>query len=147
MSLMSRLLGTRWLVRSPILLYRIGLGRLIGDGMLQLEHIGRKSGEPKRVVLEVAHRESEDVLILASGFGEKSQWYKNLKANKSCRVWIGNRRGVPATAEFLNVEESNDILAEYKITHPAMWQRLRAAIKEITGEEPTYIPMIRLTLS
>lgn len=146
MSLMSRFLGTPWLARSPILLYRLGLGGLIGPGLLMLEHIGRKSGEPKRVVLEVARKESETSLIIASGFGEESQWYKNLKANPNCRVWTGNRRGVHAVAEFLNTDDSNEVLAEYKVTHAAIWQRLRVAIKEITGEEPTYIPMIRLKL-
>lgn len=146
MSLMSRFLGTPALARSPIWLYRLGFGGLMGSRMLMLEHTGRKSGEARYVVLEVARREHDDALVLASGFGVRSQWFKNLQANPSCRVWVGWKRGVPARAAFLSEEESADILEEYKVNHAAMWKRLKQAIEEITGEAPTSIPMVRLHL-
>lgn len=146
MSLMSRFLGTPWLARSPILLYRLGLGKLIGSGLVMLEHTGRKSGEPRRVVLEVTRLENEHSLIIASGFGDTSQWFKNLQANPRCRVWTNGKRGVPATAEFLNREDSDEILKEYQVTHAAIWNRLKQAITEITGEVPDHIPMVRIRL-
>jgi len=43
----------RLLMRIPILLYQVGLGRILGGRFLMLTHIGRNSGIPKRAVLEV----------------------------------------------------------------------------------------------
>ena len=47
-------LRTRWLVRMPVWLYRARLGFLFGNRLLMVEHIGRKSGRRRYVVLEVA---------------------------------------------------------------------------------------------
>jgi hypothetical protein len=46
-------LHSQRLVRAPIWLYRHGLGWLFGSRLLMLEHVGRKSGQPRYVVLEV----------------------------------------------------------------------------------------------
>lgn len=53
----ARALRNRRLVRSPIWLYRHGLGWLLGPRVLMLEHVGRKTGEPRYVCLEVVQRE------------------------------------------------------------------------------------------
>ncbi len=46
-------------MRVPILLYQVGLGRILGGRFLMLTHIGRNSGILKRVVLEVIKSEPE----------------------------------------------------------------------------------------
>ncbi|NLG48405.1 nitroreductase family deazaflavin-dependent oxidoreductase, partial [Gordonia sp. (in: high G+C Gram-positive bacteria)] len=93
----AKALQTRWFVRSPIPLFRAGLGFLFGGRLLLLEHTGRKSGELRYVALEKVDRPAKDRIIIASGFGEKAQWYRNLQADPRCRVWIGFTRGRPAT--------------------------------------------------
>ena len=52
----ARALRTRWLVRAPINLYRVGLGFLFGTRLLMLEHVGRRTGARRYVVLEVVDR-------------------------------------------------------------------------------------------
>lgn len=46
----------RWFVRAPIWLFRARLGFLLGSRLLMLEHLGRKSGGRRHVVLEVVTR-------------------------------------------------------------------------------------------
>ena len=41
---LAALLRVRWLVRAPVWLYRARLGILVGDRLLMLEHLGRRSG-------------------------------------------------------------------------------------------------------
>jgi hypothetical protein len=42
--LRAKALHTRWVVRTPIGLYRAGLGFVFGSRLLMLEHRGRSSG-------------------------------------------------------------------------------------------------------
>jgi hypothetical protein len=70
--LAARLLRTRWLVRAPIWIFRAGLGGVFGQRLLMLEHVGRKSRQPRYVVLEVVDR-TETGYVLAAGFGERTQ--------------------------------------------------------------------------
>lgn len=87
------ILRTKWLVRAPIALFRAGMGFLFGGRMLLLEHIGRTSGEARYVVLEVLTRPSRGEVVIASGFGRKSQWLQNIQANPDCHVSIGAAQG------------------------------------------------------
>ena len=66
----ARLLRTRWFVRAPIRLYRLGLGPLLGTRLVQLEHRGRTTGLPRLVVLEVVAIEA-GAPVVVSGFGER----------------------------------------------------------------------------
>ena len=63
--------------RLPILFYKAHLGWLLGDRFLLLIHTGRVSGETRQAVLEVIrHDKAEIVYYVASGFGEKSDWFR-----------------------------------------------------------------------
>ena len=89
------------LVRAPIWLYRARLGFLSGSRTLMLEHVGRKSGARRFVVLEVVGHPAPDTYVVASGFGERAQWFRNLIANPQVRVsvagaWAARRNGPPA---------------------------------------------------
>lgn len=146
MSVLGRLLTTRWLARSPIGLFRAGFGFLFGGRLLLLEHRGRTSGTSRFAVLETVERPQKDVVIIASGFGRSAQWHRNLEAEPRCAVSIGTRRRIPATAELLSAEESNELLERYAARHPKLWERLEQVIKDATGEEHPEIPLVRLRL-
>jgi len=139
-------LTTRPVVRAPIWLYRAGLGFVFGGRLLMLEHIGRTSGEPRYVVLEVADRPAPDEAIIASGFGYRAQWLRNLVANPGCRVSIGFRRRMPAVATVIDPAESARLLSQYQRRHPRTWQQLEAAIVHATGDAEPVIPLVRLAL-
>ncbi len=68
----ARLLQSRRLVRAPIWIYKARAGALLGSRVLMLEHIGRKSGAARYVVLEAFDHPTPDTFVVPSGFGEKS---------------------------------------------------------------------------
>lgn len=142
----EKALTTRRVARAPIWLYRHGLGRAFGHRMLMLEHVGRRSGRPRFVCLEVLSRPSRDRLVVVSGFGTRSQWYQNLRARSECRVSIAGRRDVRANARFLSDEESAQVLREYQSAHPRAWRHLRHAIERAVDESVHSLPMVELTL-
>lgn len=122
----------RAVLRAPIFLYRVGLGWLFGRRLVLLTHIGRVSGEPRQVMLEVVEREPEQGrYLIASGYGSKSQWFRNVLAQPAVRYQVG-RRTYTGTAVPLESEESGRRLAEYAQHHPRLANRLMSTL----GHEP-----------
>lgn len=144
----SRLLKSRWLVRLPIGLFRIGLGFLFTSRLMLLEHRGRKSGARRFVVLEVLAMPSRNELVLASGFGRRAQWFQNLQANPSCRVSVGFLRHVDATATVLDEERARPILANYQAAYPVLWKKLNATLRELQGgNEHFELPLVLVRMT
>ncbi|BDZ63446.1 hypothetical protein GCM10025877_03840 [Agromyces mangrovi Wang et al. 2018] len=146
-SLAAKLIRTRWVVRLPIPLYRAGLGVLLGRRFMMLEHTGRTSGEPRFVVLEVVDRPDERTVFVASGFGPRSQWYRNLRADPSCHVSTGRIRRRPAEADLLDAEGGAEVLARYAERYPKAWAALQQMMRDATGEDDPEIPIVRLRLA
>lgn len=146
-SIAARALTTRWFVRSPIALYRVGLDSILGRRLLMLEHRGRRSGQPRYVCLEVVERPATDRLVVVSGFGSNAQWYQNLQSHQDCFVSIGRLRRSAAIARFMSAAESAAALGRYAQAHPAAWNRLKSAIEQAVGHRVTELPMVELTLS
>jgi deazaflavin-dependent oxidoreductase (nitroreductase family) len=108
------------LQRLPIdRLYRLRLGWLLGHRFLVLTHTGRHTGLSRRTVLEVlqydaAHRR----VVVASGLGRESNWYRNLQCRPEGEVAIGRER-FRVVPEVLGEEEAEAVLAEYE--HRNRW--------------------------
>ncbi|MGW5437517.1 nitroreductase family deazaflavin-dependent oxidoreductase [Nocardia asteroides] len=143
----GRALQTRWFVRAPITVYRVGLGILFGTRLLMLEHLGRRTGARRYVVLEVVDRPAPGEYVIVSGFGDRAQWYRNIQAHAGVRVWCGLRRAAPATAAPMTAAESADALDRYIETHPGAWKNLRATIEHATGAPVDTLPMVRVRVS
>lgn len=139
-------LRTRWFVRAPIGLYRRGLGWLLGERMLMLEHRGRKSGLVRRVVLEVIGHPRPDRYLIVSGFGERSDWLRNVRAEPRVRVSVSARRSATATAHELSRTEASEALASYRATHPLAWAVLSSTMKERLGTDLASLPVVALDL-
>jgi deazaflavin-dependent oxidoreductase (nitroreductase family) len=108
----------RLLARLPILLYRARLGWLLGDRFLMLTHTGRLSGLPRQVVLEVVRHDKEThTYVVASAWGEKSDWYRNLRQTPEAALTVG-RRQLEVLAEQLPPEEAERELAHYARRYP-----------------------------
>ncbi len=142
--LFARLLKTRWFVRAPIPLYKAGLGWLMGDRFVMIEHLGRSSGEPRFVVVEVIERDT-NVIRVASGFGPKAQWYRNLTANGVAYLSTGRARRVPAHVSLLSPEDGDAVLERYAAAHPEAWEQLSAAMRELAGGKDPVIPVVEFT--
>jgi deazaflavin-dependent oxidoreductase (nitroreductase family) len=130
----SRILRNRVLVRAPIWLYRARAGALLTSRLLMLEHIGRKSGARRNVVLEVIERPAPETFVVASGFGAKAQWFRNVQANPRVRVYVGSHAPAPATARVLDQDEVDRVLAGYRAKRPRTWAGFKQVLEETLGE-------------
>ena len=107
----------RWLLRFPSFLYRARLGWLLGGRFVQLTVRGRRSGLPREVVLEViGGSPAVGELLVASGWGRRAQWFRNVLANPRVQVQVGR---LQYTGEVVAVGESEaaQVLREYAGAH------------------------------
>jgi deazaflavin-dependent oxidoreductase (nitroreductase family) len=108
----------RCLFRLPVSLYRARLGWLLGERFLLLTHIGRKSGRPRETVLEVVHHDTgTDTYFIASGWGERSDWVRNVQKAPMVSVNVGKRHFV-ATAKRLSIVDAQSTLLASARHHP-----------------------------
>lgn len=141
----------RLLWRAPIWLYRLGLGWLLGKRFLLLRHTGRKSGLGRQAVLEVVRYDSEEErFIIASGFGEQSDWLLNVSKTPQVRIQVGGRQ-YAALARRLSVAEAELEMADYGRRHPRAIKTLGGILGyEVGNTEETYrefgriIPIVAL---
>ena len=111
-------LWAKQLARLPLLVYRLRLGRLLGHRFLVVVHRGRRTGTLYRTVVEVvrwdpARREA----VVASGWGERASWLRNLRAEPAAEVWIADERFVPEQ-RLLELDERVEVLRDYERRHP-----------------------------
>nr|WP_041781727.1 nitroreductase family deazaflavin-dependent oxidoreductase [Mycolicibacterium chubuense] len=148
--LAERALRTPALVRAPIAVYRARLGFLFGTRALMLEHVGRRTGKTRYVVLEVVGHPSPEVYVVPSGFGERSQWFRNVVAHPDVKVSVGTRHSVAATARRLSAAEADEVLRQYIDRHPRAWAALRGVLESTLGGRvappDTELPMMGLRI-
>jgi deazaflavin-dependent oxidoreductase (nitroreductase family) len=124
------------LFRAPLYLYKLGLGFLFGERFIRLKHWGRISGELKETVIEVIDQDkSARKLFSASGFGKKSQWYKNIVADNNVFVTLKNTE-YRAIARTVELDQAKEILLRYARSHPkAIKGVARLSCYEMDGSE------------
>ena len=147
----TKALRSRRLMRAPIGLYRARLGFLLGSRILLLEHVGRKSGLTRSVVLEVLDHPDPDTYIVASGFGTRAQWYKNVRAEPRVKVSVGSRVSNPAIARTLSTSEADAALRRYVDRHRRAWESMKPVLESTLGAPittlNTALPMVELRLT
>jgi deazaflavin-dependent oxidoreductase (nitroreductase family) len=120
---------SRLLLRAPVLLYRARLGRLLGRRFVYVAHRGRRSGKRREVVLEVVRYDPDlPEVFVVSGWGARSDWYRNLRAHPALEVRIGARRIVAPRQRFLDPEETVRLMLDYRRAHPRAWRRLASLL-------------------
>jgi deazaflavin-dependent oxidoreductase (nitroreductase family) len=77
----------RLFFKLPLVLWRMGLGPVLGQSMLVLTTWGRKSQLPRHTALSYTIHNGK--AYLAPGWPERSDWYKNLQANPLVTVQLG----------------------------------------------------------
>ena len=125
----------RWFFRAPVMLYRMGLGRLM-LGQVMLTTVGRKSGQPRRAVVDLLkHDAATDTYYVLSAYGGGSNWYRNLQANPAVKVQARGRR-FSARATTLPPDEAEEMLLDFWRRHrflARMWRLI--GLKADTEEE------------
>jgi deazaflavin-dependent oxidoreductase (nitroreductase family) len=111
-------------LRLPIWLYRLRLGWLLGDRFLMLIHTGRKSGLSRRTVIEVVqHDQATDTYYVVSGWGEKSDWYQNIRKSPQVTIQVRGHK-FQSRAQFIPTEKAIEIVNEYARHHPIAFNEL-----------------------
>jgi deazaflavin-dependent oxidoreductase (nitroreductase family) len=106
----------------PKYLYRWHLGWLLGHRCLMMTHIGRKSGRERQTVLEVVRYDpSTQECIVMSGYGARSDWYRNIQIRPAVKVQVGLQHYTPQQ-RMLAPEETLAILQEYQRAHPRLFR-------------------------
>ncbi|MGW5687491.1 nitroreductase family deazaflavin-dependent oxidoreductase [Nonomuraea sp. NPDC003754] len=114
----------RLLFRLPVQLYRMRLGWLLGGRFMLVVHTGRVSGKPRRAVIEVvAHDRVGGGYVGPSGYGRRSDWFRNILATPEVTVQVGNRV-MAMTALPLTPEEGAELMAAYARRAPRTARRL-----------------------
>lgn len=108
----------------PIYLFRWQLGWIFGHRFLMITHIGRKSGKRHQTVLEVIHyNPSAQEYFVVSGYGERSDWYQNIKKQSAVEVQVGNKHFIPKQ-RLLSSEETFQMVDEYRKENPLAFRKL-----------------------
>ncbi len=143
----GRFLRSRRLIRLPIGIYRARLGFVFGRRLLMLEHVGRRSGARRYVVLEVVDHPGAGRYVVASGFGRRAQWFRNVEAEPRVRVWVAGRGPTPATARVLTTAEAEAALGSYAKRHPRAWRTMKPIMENTLGAAVAELPMVELRLA
>jgi deazaflavin-dependent oxidoreductase (nitroreductase family) len=124
----------RLALRMPIYFYRWHLGWILGKRFLMLTHYGRKTGKPHQTVIEVVNYDKQSgIYVIASGWGTKSDWYRNILKTPQVVVAVG-REKFNALAAQLSPEEAESALLIYANKHPAAFKELYRLMSNRPGE-------------
>lgn len=133
--------------RLPLLLYRRGWGRLLGQTFLLLVHAGRKTGAPHSTVAMVLTYDAESrEAVICSAWGQNADWIRNIRARPALQVQIGQESFRPEQ-RFLSEDESFAVAVEFRRRHPWRlrlvsrilgWDDLRsdAAVRDFVRSRP-----------
>ena len=114
------------LMKMPLILYRLGLGWMLGKRFMLLTHVGRRSGKVYRTVLAVLKYDETTHEILAVSPWSASNWYRNIQATPALEVQTGSTRYAPVQRN-LTPEEIASLFIEYRRQRP-VFSRLIARI-------------------
>jgi deazaflavin-dependent oxidoreductase (nitroreductase family) len=115
----------RLLLRVPLLLDRAGIrwvermfARTIGVQWIVLETIGRLSGRPHDVVLDiVGHDRPSDTYYVQPARGYRTDWVRNVRSTPTINARIGGRR-VRARVRDATGREGADVVLRFVRAHP-----------------------------
>jgi len=140
----------RWIFKLPILTYRVGLGGLIGKQILLLTTIGRKTGKPRVTALGYGYDAASDTYCVTTGWGRRSDWLRNARANPEIHVRVGKRQ-FDGIAALVPEEQAMPMMAEYARLNPYAPRRwsLLSGVPFDGSEESlrrivTYFPSVAL---
>ncbi len=114
--------------RAPMLLWRLGLGRIEGDVVLTTT--GRASGLPRRIVIGGAQIEGRRYLW--NPYGDRAHWYRNLVADPI--VTIQDAHGT-WTARAAHPTDHDEAVAQYAILEHGVRRRFHEYLADLGVED------------
>ena len=128
-----------WVVNHvPTWTIRVGLGRLLGERLAMVVHRGRKTGQPRTVIVELADGSvAQRRLVFVAAYGERAQWIRNLRQAPPIRIVVAGRTYEAPRLEFLSPDQTADAVASY-------WRRYPHVARFLAGQglypSPGYAP-------
>lgn len=153
----------RFVFRTPLWLERVGLTaltrlatQLVGIDWIVLDTIGRRSGQPHSVVLDVVGRdERRDAYYVQPAYGRDAQWVRNVTAHPDVTARIGDR-AVRARVRDATGTEGAEVVLHFIRTHPRyarviVWfvgyvdsvDRSDAELREMLASTPVFAVEVR----
>jgi len=126
--------------RAVLAVTRGRIGYAAGDmPVLALTTTGRRSGEPRTVLLTAPIAEDDRYVVVASRGGDDHHpaWFLNLRDQPAVRVAVQGGPTRPMHAEIVGPDE-----------RPELWQRIAGRYRNYAGYQKRTereIPLVRLT--
>ena len=102
----------------PRIAYAVGLGPLIGNIILLLTTIGRKSGKPR--VTPLQYEEIDGKIFLGAALGQKADWFRNIQAHPEVEVRVKSQRFLGIAEAITDTKQIADFLEVRLRRHPRM---------------------------
>jgi deazaflavin-dependent oxidoreductase (nitroreductase family) len=138
----------RWAFRAPLRLYRANLGWLFGHHLARITHVGRRTRRSRKTVVEVVRYDPRTrEIVVAAGWGDQTEWYRNILASPALEIRSG-RTAYRPTQHLLTPEETYAEIQEYTRRHPWLARFTPARLLGIPFDatEPTRRAMVDATL-
>lgn len=110
----------------PLILYRLGLGWMMGKRFVVLTHVGRRSGKVYRSVLAVVAFDPKTLEIQTVSPWSSSNWFRNIQSTPALEVQTAGVRYAPMQ-RFLSPEEIAALFIRFRREHP-IFSRMVARI-------------------
>lgn len=128
--------------KMPLILYRLGLGWLLGKRFMRITHVGRRSGKVYHSVLVVLRYDEQTRAMMVVSPWNTSNWYRNIQAAPALEVQTGDLRHgrvrYAPVQRALSPEEIATLLIAFCREHP-IFSRMVARIPgwkiDATAEE------------
>ena len=108
---------SRFFFRGPLLLYKIGLSKLISKQVLLLMTTGRKSGKKRVTPLGYTYDVTTRTYYVSAGWAGRSNWYRNALVHSKVGVKVGNYE-FDAIAEPVDEGEAKHLFEGYAKRNP-----------------------------
>lgn len=117
----------RWLLRLPLVLYRLGLGDLMNAANIMiLGTRGRKSGSPRYTSIEFRRHGSK--IYIVSAWGERPHWFGNLQAAPEVLVQQGRKHFAARATAVDNPGEALRVLHLFRRRAPFVYDPIIARL-------------------
>ncbi len=129
----------RALLRSPILLQRLGFGRL-----LDLFHImilttrGHRSGQPRYTPVE--YRRHGRKYYVISAWGSRPHWFRNLSADANATLCQGKRTFAARAQVVESSSEALMVLHLFRRPNPLVYDAILARVGNVQALDPRQLP-------
>lgn len=131
----------RWLLRLPLLLYRLGLGDVANAGrILVLTTRGRKTGLARHTPIE--YRQHGSKIYVISAWGAQPDWYRNLCAHAPVTVQQGRKQFSARAQVVTNSGEALRVLHLFRRANPVVYDAILRRMSDREDIDPRTLPEI-----